>query len=564
MTGKLRKTFFQRQGLVIGLLALISLIPLFTNLGARSFWEPDEGRYAEISREMVESGDWLTPRQNYIKHFDKPPVTYWLIGLSFKLFGENEFAGHLPLVALALGGVLMVFFLGRRLFGARAGFLSAIVLITSLGYPAIARILSTDIILTFAVLCCYLFFVQRKYILFYLFIALGMMIKGPIIFILTLLPVSAFIFYERKTLNFKELHLLRGAAIIIFLGLPWYIHEIFLNKTLLQDWLFQQSLHRVVNRGEEPFYFFIPVLLALFSPWIFFLIPAFQEGGKGVGKGVNSLFLSRKRELTPFPPETLFLFFWFILPFLFFGCIGKKLVPYILPLLAPLAIITGHTWDRILANPALLKTRTFSLSLYFLAVFKVIIAIGTIVFLLFGFPCKFDILAARGNMIFLAVILLTSAATDILFFKLKRPAPLFASIAVSALLFFLTAIAVLPKIEITAGRSVKNLAQKIKEDLQPEDKVVNYRCYLKSLPFYLQRRTIVIERQRNTAYEESEEWKDYLLKDKEALYKLLAAKDSRVYCITYTWEYEKITKEYPAPLYLLGKAGKYVLFCNKK
>lgn len=554
MTGNLRKTFFQRQGLVVGLLALLSLIPLFANLGGRSFWEPDEGRYAEISREMAESGDWLTPRQNYIKHFDKPPVTYWLIGLSFKLFGENEFAGHLPLVTLAMAGVLVTFSLGKRLFGIRTGFLSAVVLITSLGYPAIARTLSTDIVLTFSVLCCYLFFAQRRYLLFYLFIALGMMIKGPIIFILTLLPISAFVIYEKGTLNFKELYLLRGAAIIVLLGLPWYIYEIFLNKNLLQDWLFQQSLNRVVHRGAEPFYFFIPVLLALFSPWVFFLVPAFQ----------NTLSCKRQA-FSEAPAKVLFLFFWFILPFLFFGCIGKKLVPYILPLLAPLAIITGHTWDKILANPALSRTKTFSLSLYFLAGCKVIIAIGTIVFLAFGFVHKFDILAARGNMILLTSILLTSAATDILFFKLKRPAALFASIAVSSLLFFLTVIAVLPKIEIMSGKSVKNLAQKIKEDLNPEDKVVNYRCYLRSLPFYLKQRTIVVERQRNTAYEESgEQWQDYLLKDKEDLYKLLTAKGFRVYCITYTWEFDEIIKEYPAPLYLLSKAGKYVLFSNKK
>ncbi|MFH1245020.1 MAG: glycosyltransferase family 39 protein [Candidatus Omnitrophota bacterium] len=554
MIEKLSKTFFQRPALIIGLLALVSLISLFTNLGKKSFWEPDEGRYAEISREMVESGDWLTPRQNYIKHFDKPPVTYWLIGSAFKLFGENEFAGHLPLVTLALAGVLAVFFLGKRLFGVRAGFLSAVVLITSLGYPAIARILSTDIILTFAVLYCYLFFVQKRYLLFYLFIALGMMIKGPIIFILTLLPIFAFVMYEKGTLNFKELRLGQGAAIMVLLGLPWYIYEIFLNKSLLKDWLIQQSLHRITNRGEEPFYFFIPVLLALFSPWIFFLWPALQK-----------TLSFKRRAFSENPVKALFLFFWFILPFLFFGCIGKKLVPYILPLLPPLAIITGYMWDKVLANPALLKTKPFSLSFYFLAGCKVIIAAGVIVFLTLGLAHKFDILATRIDMVFLSAILLISANLEILFFKLNKPAKLFASIAVSSLLFFLTAVDVLPKIEATTGRSIKNLAQKIKEDLKPEDKVVNYRCYLKSLPFYLKQRTIVIERQRNIAYEESvEQWQDYLLKDKEDLYNLLSSKEVRIYCLTYTWEFEKILKEYPAPLYPLGKSGKYVLFTNKK
>ena len=138
-----------RQGILIFIVVFFSLVVLFFNLGKRSFWEPDEGRYAEISREMVESGDWLTPRLNYIKHFDKPPITYWLIGSSFKFLGQSEFAAHLPLVILALGGVLVTYSLAKELFGRRAGFLSAIILISSFGYPGLSRVLSTDIIFTF-------------------------------------------------------------------------------------------------------------------------------------------------------------------------------------------------------------------------------------------------------------------------------------------------------------------------------------------------------------------------------------------------------------------------------
>jgi hypothetical protein len=94
--------------------------------------------------------------------------------------------------------------------------------------------------------------------------------------------------------------------------------------------------------------------------------------------------------------------------------------------------------------------------------------------------------------------------------------------------------------------------------------VVNYRCFLKSLPFNLKRRTIVVERECNLTYEEQpEKHRDYLLKDKEDLYRLLSAKDRRVFCITYSWEFKKIRKEYPDPLYLLGKVGKYRLFTNR-
>ena len=158
----------------------------------------------------------------------------------------------------------------------------------------------------------------------------------------------------------------------------------------------------------------------------------------------------------------------------------------------------------------------------------------------------------------------STMALSLFFFKLKKVAQLFATIAISSCLFFLTVIDLLPKIEANTNKSIKPLALKIKEDLRPEDKVVNYRCFLKGLPFYLKKRTIVVERERNIVYEETEHWRDYLLKDKQELYRLLSLKNVRVFCITYTWEFKKIKEEYPKPLYLLGEAGKYVLFSSRK
>ena len=177
MFDKIPKKFLSRRGDLIAVILLFSVVALFFNLGQRSFWEPDEGRYAQISREMSESGDWLTPRLNYIKHFDKPPLTYWLIALSFKLFGLNELAGHLPLAILGFLGVWATFSLAQELFNQRVAFLSAIILITSLGYPALSRILSTDIVFTFFCICCYLFFVQKRYFLLYLFMSLAFLTR---------------------------------------------------------------------------------------------------------------------------------------------------------------------------------------------------------------------------------------------------------------------------------------------------------------------------------------------------------------------------------------------------
>ncbi len=554
MLQKIRKEVLNRQGILIFTLVFFSLVVLFANLGRRSLWEPDEGRYAEISREMVESGNWLTPRLNYIKHFDKPPIAYWLIGSSFKLFGQNEFSGHLPLVILGLAGILVTFSLGKRLFGQRAGFLSAIILISCLGYPALARILSTDIIFSFFCLLCYLFFIQKSYLLFYLSMALGFMTKGPVVFVIVILPIFVFLIYEKEIRTFKEMHLGWGALLFSVVGLPWFIYGIILNKGLLNNWIIHQTLGRIVREMKQPFYFFIPVLIGLFFPWIFFLIPALKR------------HLSfRRASLDKVSSKVLLLFFWFILPFLFFSCIGKKLIPYILPLLAPLAIIVARLWDETFDNPKMLSAKIFAASYYIYLLCLGILLVGMLGFLFLGFDYKLDIEAARLNIIAMSIVLAAGGLMSLSFFRSKKVARLFWTITMTSAFFFLTAIDLQPKIERNISKSIKGLALKIKEDLRPEDKVVNYRCFLKSLPFYLARRTIVVERQRNISYEESpEQWQDYLLKDKKELYRLLSAKDFKVYCITYTWEFEKIKKEYPKPLYLLGKAGKYVLFANKK
>ncbi|UCB57080.1 MAG: glycosyltransferase family 39 protein [Candidatus Omnitrophota bacterium] len=548
----LKRQLSQRRGMLLFVLVIFSLAALFVNLEKRSFWEPDEGRYAEISREMLESGDWLTPRLNYIKHLDKPPITYWLIGSSFRLFGQNEFAGHLPLVILAFAGVLAVYSLAKETQGARTAFLSAIILISTLGYPALARVLSTDIILSSFCLFSYLFFVRKKYFLFYLSLALGFMTKGPIILLLVLLPIFIFLIYTKQTYIFKEMRLVSGAVIFAVVGLPWFIYQILIHKGLSYNWLMQQTVSRIATRGEEPFYFFVPVLIGLFFPWIFFLSPALKR------------YLSFKR--TSFDKEktwTLLLFLWFLVPFIFFSCIGKKLVPYILPLLAPLAVITGRLWDETMDNPAILSEKFFSVSYYIFLSCKSIMLIAMLTFLYRGIDYQLDIPAARPNIIALCIILAGSITASVSFFRLKKPQALFWTVALTSALFFHTAIDVLPKIEADISKSVKPLALKIKQDLTPEDKIVNYRCFLKSLPFYLSRRTIVIERSRHLDFEENEHWQDYLLKDKNDLYRLLSSRKTRIFCITYTWEFEKIKAEYSGRIYLLGKAGKYVLFSNQ-
>ncbi|MDB6168210.1 MAG: glycosyl transferase family 39, partial [Verrucomicrobia bacterium] len=130
-------------------LPLLAVVVLFTLLGSRGLNEPDEGRYAEIGREMAVSGDWLVPHLNGFEHFQKPPLLYWLTALSMRLLGPNEWAARLPPAFAALGTVLLTAWIGTTLFGRREGYLAGLILLSSGGFFILARLLTPDMLMTF-------------------------------------------------------------------------------------------------------------------------------------------------------------------------------------------------------------------------------------------------------------------------------------------------------------------------------------------------------------------------------------------------------------------------------
>ena len=112
-------------------LPALTLLTFFLLLGSRALNEPDEGRYSEVAREMIETGDWLVPHLWYLPHLDKPPMTYWLVAASMEVFGQNEWAARLPIALAGISGVWAAFLLGRSLGGRRAGLWSALILQSS-------------------------------------------------------------------------------------------------------------------------------------------------------------------------------------------------------------------------------------------------------------------------------------------------------------------------------------------------------------------------------------------------------------------------------------------------
>ncbi len=324
------RTFPSQARLV--LLAAAALWVFFRELGAAGLMDPDEGRYAEIAREMLVLGEWLLPHLNFVPYLEKPPLVVWLIGASYLLFGFTEFAARLPVALSALGGVLLAYALGRRWWGEEAGFWGALVLATAGGYVVLGRLLTLDmtlaLFLNVAVALGYLAYEEdRRRLLLpaYLALALAVLTKGPVALVLAVLILGGATLWERRrpwTFWLSP----GGLALVAVLALPWFIGVSLKVPEFPRYFFWDHHVGRFATQPihPEPFYYYLPVLLAALLPWTPLLPGA----------------VWRTRAWAE--PRGRFLLLWAGVILLFYSLSRGKLAPYILPALLPLAVVLGR------------------------------------------------------------------------------------------------------------------------------------------------------------------------------------------------------------------------------
>ena len=325
------------------LLLFVLAMPFIQYLGKLPLMDPDEGRYAEIPREMLERGDFITPTLNYVAYFEKPPLLYWCNALSLKLFGLHEFAARLPSALCGLATVMATYLLARQLYDRRTGLLAAAILATSAGFVLQARIILTDMMVTLwltaalgAFLVASLRFERPRdgigpWYLFYLYCALAVLTKG---LIGITLPVGIIGLYLLVTRRWELLARMRlGSGLVLFLAIaaPWFVVMAFKHPEFTHFFFVHEHVERftsTVHGRYKPFWFFVPVLLVTLLPWSCHipsaLAKAWREQGRDTGRG------------------GLFLVIWSLAIFLFFSLSDSKLVPYILPAYPPLAILMAY------------------------------------------------------------------------------------------------------------------------------------------------------------------------------------------------------------------------------
>ena len=315
----------------------------FANLEYRKLIKPDEGRYAEIPREMVASGDWTTPRLNGLKYFEKPPLQYWATATAYTVFGEHQWTSRLWTALTGFAGILLVWFAGSRLFGREAANYAAILLGSSMLYVLMAHINTLDMGVTFFITLGILGLslaqtrtdtTKRRNWMLIAWAGLGLAVLSKGLMGLILPGAALFIYcvVQRDFSVLKRMHWLSGLAVFFLITAPWFYLVMKANPEFFQRFFIYEHYLRFTTKVHDryqPWYYFVPILLLGALPWTVLMFDTLMRALKGGARAANVFGAER------------FLLIWAVFIYLFFSVSSSKLPSYLLPMFPALALLMG-------------------------------------------------------------------------------------------------------------------------------------------------------------------------------------------------------------------------------
>jgi len=410
------------------ILLLLLAVYFMALMGLRPLSVPDEGRYPEVAREMLLTGDYITPRVNGMVFLDKPVLYYWLQAASFKVFGVNTWSIRLMPALFGIGGALLVFVTAYQLFNRRAAWWSVGALVCNPLYFLAAHYANMDLeIAIWVSAALFLLLLARKkpenskarrhyFRMAWAAIACGVLTKGLIGLVFPAMIAGVWVVMGWRWRELRRWYFISGIFIVLLLCLPWYLAVQHRNPQFFHYFFIYQQFERFSGGGfnnEFAFWFYAPVLLLGLFPWSLCLpLALYNQFRCAFGKA--ALANSDTRQL---------LVIWPALIFIFFSIPASKIVGYILPVVPPLALLIGEYIDRKISavSASSRKTSLLIKSLPALPVFGAAIAIV----LLLLIPNYFE------------------------------------------------------------KNSIQSLATTVQSQWQPEDELVIYRTYFQDLPVYL-------------------------------------------------------------------------------
>lgn len=480
------------------LIFAVLFVLLFWNLGETGLLDPDEGRYAEIPREMIESGDYVTPRLDYVKYFEKPVLHYWMTASSFRAFGETETAVRLVPAFLAFLTVLSAWILARKACDRDIADRSALILGTSLLFYAIARISLTDMPLVFFMTVSFAsawWAIREERVhrgavcVFYASVALSLLTKGLIGIVLPGGVLLAYILCTRRFRLILDLLYLPGILLFFAVALPWFWMVCARNRDFFYFFFVHEHFLRYatsVHGRYQPMWFFIPILIAGFIPWVGFLPGALRDAWKGTVAEIRRSWSAAGR---PGRYDVdLYLFLWAAVIFLFFSVSRSKLIPYIVPVMPPLAIL--------MARAIAVRTRGdgrqpgLKVALWFGGIFLGALAVAFL-------ACPFVLRDPQLDMRFVRLVGIGYGLALAVFIGLSLRHRSFGDgqkwfYALSVVALLLCAVVSKAPNAVAGSHSSREIAGEVNRILRPDDVVANYRNYMHGLTFYTRRRTLLV------------------------------------------------------------------------
>ena len=539
-------------------------------LGSYPLANPDEGRNAEIAREMVASGDWVTPRLDGVDYFEKPPLVYWAVAGSITLFGADEWSVRAVPLLFAVAGVLATYSAARQIFGRAAGLSAALVLGTSLFYFALGRFLILDMavsVLMSATLFCFLLGVReapsppgaspwaarRRWLFYGLYAssALATLAKGLMGFLVTGAVMFLWLLVFNQWKRLRPFYLPTGALLFLAIAAPWHVLMATRNPTWFHRYIVYEHFERFSTAAANrpgPWWYFIPVVLLGVFPWTGCLWPGVRDALRGgwTGRGKNA--------------DPWFFITWAGFIFLFLSASHSKLPPYILPVFPALAVLTGR-WLASGSVDVRVRLRgavgifSFVCGLLAAAVCAVVIRPSMI----HGFSAS-QALALRWPAFAMAAVLATGGIGASWFARILGRRSTLAAMAATIVLFGGILTFAAANIQRPGTR---DLAIEMKARAQPADRVVHYHEFFHDFPFYAGRLVDVVgfkgelEPEEDAAARASGRFLD------DPAFRRLWQQPGRVFAVARKTDTKELFADPAFTYHLLAQSEDHYLFSNR-
>jgi 4-amino-4-deoxy-L-arabinose transferase-like glycosyltransferase len=472
----------------------------FATLDVRKLQHPDEGRYAEIAREMVATGDWVTPRLDGLKYFEKPPLQYWLTAVSFATFGVNEWAARLPPALGTALALLAIGYAGKRIGSPPLGAYAALAFGGMLWPIGIAHIVTLDALLAAwlgAALAAFLIAqcgvenpsAERRWMLLaWAAIAGATLVKGPVA---VAIPGGALALYSLMTRDFavwRRLHLVAGLALLLVLSAPWFVAVSVKNPEFAHFFFIHEHLDRFLtseHRRTGALWYFVPLLLVGLIPWTGVFLATAWPSWRDAPRTSNGFSWPR------------FCLAWLAFVFCFFSVSGSKLPSYILPLFPAAALLIGWQLER-LPQSVLYKWTMAAAATAAVALVVMLAGYNDIAAKLADARTPLSIYRQFGPWLIAALVLAIAGSVAALFaFARDSATGRTAGIVIVTLAtLFATQLAFVGDDAFRTTRSAADVVTALEQSLPPYDPDAPFyqvEMYDQTLPFYLKRTTTLVD-----------------------------------------------------------------------